>query len=179
MTAFGKITKHQLKRLQTLYGQLQAHTTDGSTSSDPRVARLLWASQQIGRHIESFSDLTFSDARGLIDGLQGQLGVNAPPSKRKGRVAARRAGLDGRKDGGEFASAPQIVTQADLATIESYYLRLGWNRSQFDGWLASPHSPFGKRSSKAIATSADANRVRWALKGMLVQKGLWVKRNAK
>jgi hypothetical protein len=167
MTTYGRINPQQMKRLQTLYGQMAKHTMEGSD----RVARVQWASGLIGRTLNSFSDLTFDEAKQLIDGLQGQLGVKAPLRKRLPRTDARRAGLDGRKDGAEFASAPQVVTAADLSVIESYWLRLGWTRVQFDAWIGSPRSPLGK--ARQIRTVADANRVRWALKGMLVQKGLW------
>jgi hypothetical protein len=167
MTAYGKINRHQMKRLQTLYGQLATHTQEGSD----RASRMQWASSQVGHTLSSFADLTFDEAKQLIDGLQGQLGVKAPVRKRLPRTDARRAGLDGRKDGAEFASTPQVVTKADLSVIESYWLRLGWTRIQFDAWISSSRSPL--RGSKQIRTTADANRVRWALKGMLVQKGLW------
>ncbi len=175
MPAFGTITTNQMKRLQTLYSKLEAHSITGSG----REARLSWATEQLGRPIESFKAISFAEAKHLIDGLQGQLGVKEPPRRRHGRAQARRAGLDGRKGHTEFANAPEAVTQRDLAAIEEYYLRLGWTRPQFDGWLQSPHSPIGKRANKAILTTADANKVRWALKGMLRQRGLWEKRDAR
>jgi hypothetical protein len=175
MPTFGTITTNQMKRLQTLYGQLQAH----SIESSGREARLSWATEQLGRPITSFKAISFSEAKGLIDGLQGQLGVKEPPRRRHGRAQARRAGLDGRKGQTEFANAPQAVDARDLAAIEEYYLRLGWTRAQFDGWLQSPHSPIGARANKQILTTADANRVRWALKGMLQQRGLWEVRSAR
>ena len=175
MSTFGKINPRQLKRLQTLYGQLATHSLEGSS----REARLRWASEQAGREIGSFSALTFDEGQRMIDGLQGQLGVKEPARKRPSRDQARRAGLDGRKDGQEFAQAPQVATAADLEVIASYYMRLGWSQAQFDGWLRSNHSPLGRRANPEIRTVADANRVRWALKGMLEQKGLWVKRHGK
>ena len=166
------INPKQMRRLQTLYGQLAAHAIEGNN----REARLKWASEQTGRAIASFSDLTREEAHRLIEGLQGQLGVKHPLQKRRrlSRDAARRAGTDGRR--GASNAQPQMVSAEDLAVIESYYMRLGWTRVQFDAWLSSQHSPLSKRAHPTIATSADANRVRWALKGMLQQRGLWEKR---
>ncbi len=174
MTQFGRITKHQLTRLQTVYSQLARHTQE----SESRDGRLQWASELTGRAVKSFRDLSFDEARRLIDTAQGQLGVKAPAKCRRSGAQGRRAGLDGRHDGAEYQNAPQVASAADLATIESYYLRLGWNRAQFDAWLCSPRSPLRKRARTTITTTADANSVRWALKGMLVAKGLWVKPNA-
>lgn len=163
------ITPHQMKRLQTLYGQLIAHVQEGSG----REARLAWASEQAQRPVSSFSALSADEAKRMIDGLQGQLGLKAAPRRRHDRDAARRAGKDGRRDGVEFSAQPQIASADDIATVERYYLRLGWTRAQFDAWLASSRSPLGRRARPVIASSADANRVRWALKGMLQNRGLW------
>ena len=132
-----------------------------------------WASQRLHKPVTSFNDLSLGDAGFLIDGLQESLGVKAPMKSRPSRSQARRAGLDGRHDGQEFASAPQIASAADLANIESYYARLGWERAQFDAWLRSPRSPLKHKAAPSIVTVADANRVRWALKGMLQHAGKW------
>jgi hypothetical protein len=167
------ITKDQLKRLQVLYSQFARHT-DQATS---REARIQWASELVQRPIASFTALTMHDARHLIDTLQGQLGVKAPAKKRLRREAAHRAGTDGRRNS-PYGSAPQMVSAEDLAVLEDYYTRLGWNRAQFDGWLSSSRSPLSNRARPVIATLADANRVRWALKGMLQHAGLWEERVA-
>lgn len=166
------INKSQMRRLQTLYGQLAAHAIEGND----RAARLGWASDQVGRSIASFKDLTGDEARQLIDGLQGQLGVRAP-AKRLDRAKAHRAGTDGRR-GSPYRDQPQIVSPDDLAVIENYYSRLGWTRAQFDVWLSSSRSPLSKRARPAITTLADANRIRWALKRMLQRAGLWEERAA-
>lgn len=163
-----QITSNQMRRLQTLYGQLAAHAIEGNN----RDSRLQWASDQVGRRVESFRDLTVDEARRLIDGLQGELGVRAPLQKRLDRDAAHRAGTDGRRVSSSKAQ-PQMVSAVDLAVIEDYYTRLGWTRAQLDSWLSSSRSPLSNRARPAIATLADANRVRWALKGMLKQRGLW------
>ena len=155
-----QITKPQLGRLQTLFSQFSHHEIGVGTS---REERLGWASLRLRKPVSSFSDLTSDDAGWLIDQIQTQLGVKAPakPRKRLDRDQARRAGIDGRHDGQEFSSAPEMASSADLATIESYYARLGWERAQF-----------------SIATVADANRVRWALKGMLQHAGKWEDRGS-
>lgn len=165
------ITRAQLGRLQTLYSQLARRDNSLDTS---REARLEWASQLCQRKVASFKALTMSEARHLIDSAQGVLGVRVPPHKRPANFHdARRAGLDGRHDGQEFANQPQIASAADLATIQSYYTRLGWDRTRFDAWLHSDRSPLRGKADAQIRTAADANRVRWALKGMLVHAGLW------
>jgi hypothetical protein len=158
-------------RLQTLYAQLAAHTQEGND----RAARLKWASEHTGRCIASFSELTTDEGARLIDGLQGQLGLKAMPRPRRrlDRDAARRAGIDGRRGDKEFAAQPQIVSADALAMIEDFYTRLGWTRAQFDAWLSSSRSPLAGRARPTIATLKDANRVIWALKGMLKRAGLW------
>jgi hypothetical protein len=95
------ITKNLLRRLQTLYGQLARH----------------WASEQTGRAIASFSDLTFEESKTLIDGLQGQLGVRAPLRKRRrlSRDAAQRAGTEGRR--GNTSNDVTMAGPAEFARI--------------------------------------------------------------
>lgn len=168
-----KITPKQMRRLQTLYSQYAAHAIDGHS----REARLKWASDLAGRPIASFSELSFDEARQLIKGLAAQLPAQKPKRRRLSRDAAHRAGTDGRR-GSPYSGQPQMASADDLAVIESYYMRLGWTRTQFDAWLSSQHSPLGKRAHPVIASSSDANRVRWALKGMLQQRGLWEDRKA-
>lgn len=167
------ISPNQLKRLQVLYGQFARHTDQDAG----REARMKWASDMTQRAIASFKDLTIDEARRMIDTLQGQLGVKAPakPRRRLDREDARRAGTDGRR--GADNAQPQMVSADDLAVIEDFYSRLGWNRAQFDAWLSSARSPL-KRARPTITTLADANRVRWALKGMLQHRGLWRRTDA-
>lgn len=166
------ISQNQLKRLQVLYGQFARHTDQDAG----REARIRWASGLVERPIASFKDLTIDEARRLIDTLQGQLGVKAPQKQRLSRDAAHRAGTEGRRNN-PYDATPQMVCAADLAVIEDYYSRLGWTRAQFDAWLSSTRSPI-KRAQPRIATLADANRVRWALKRMLKRAGLWEERAA-
>jgi hypothetical protein len=171
MNANPKITVKQLRRLQTLYSQYATHAIEGSS----REARLTWASELTGRAVASFSALTYAEAKHLINGLVAQLPAQKPQRRRLSRDAAHRAGTDGRR--GSNNAQPQMVSAEDLAVIESYYMRLGWGRTQFDAWLSSQHSPLSKRARPVVATAADANRVRWALKGMLQQRGLWEDRS--
>lgn len=167
-----KITPAQLGRLQTLYPQMAAREIGMETT---REARIRWATERIGRTISSFSDLTCSEASFLIDGIQGQLGVKMPVKSRPGRDQARRAGLDGRKDGQEFADAPQLVRAEDMARIQRLLQNLGWSNESLANFLSSQKSPFAKRADKTIRTTADANKVWWALKGIAKRNGVWRK----
>ena len=169
----SNISSEQLRRLQTLYSRANQGMIDGSS----RDARLAWATQFCERPISSFSDLTREEAHNAINALQaaaGQPQTIPPRRKRLSRDDAQRAGTDGRKDK-KFTQNPQMVGAVDLAVIENYYNRLGWDRTRFDAWLRSPRSPL-KKSTPEIRTLADANRVRWALKGMLRHAGLWQER---
>lgn len=161
------INKAQMRRLQTLYGQYAAHGHDGND----RASRLEWAMNYVGRTIVSFKDLTAEEARGLIDTLQAQLGVKAPPRKRLDRDAARRAGTEGRRD--NTSNEVTLATAQDLARIQYALDLLGWSQEQLAVWLASSRSPLGRRSSPTIRTLKDANRVWWALKRMAIARGLW------
>ncbi len=171
-----RITPAQLARLQTLCSQLASACVIAGT----REARLAWANSILrlepGLQIASFSQLSLDRATRLIDAAQGELGHRAPtvakPRKRLTAASARRAGLDGRNTDTEFAGQPQIVSPEDIETIKSYYERLGWGREQFEAWLGSRRSPL--RGRKQIRTTAEANKVRWALKGMLQAAGRWV-----
>ena len=166
------ITKAQLVRLQTLYSQLARHELGVNLD---RQSRLDWATERLGKLVTSFRDLSADDAGFLIDSIQSHLGVKVPIKKRLGRDQARRAGLDGRSDGAEFAAAPQLVGPEDLARIEDLLRQLGWDRTRLKGFLESSRSPLARRADKAIRTTADANKVWWALKRIARQKGLWRK----
>lgn len=164
------ITKAQLTRLQTCYAQM-ARSVIGFENT--RNARIDWACGIVRRPISSFSELSQDEARRLIDIAQGEIGHRAPakPRQRRSPQAARRHGVDGRKGDAEFANAPQIVSPQDMENIRERYQRLGMTNETFGNWLASRSSPI--RPRKQIRTTADANRVLWALKGMLKDRGLW------
>ena len=166
------ITKPQLGRLQTLYAQFARHEIGVGTD---REARIRWASERLGREVSSFKDLSSQDAGFLIDSLQSHLGVKMPPTKRLRRDQARRAGLDGRKDGAEYQDAPQLATTADLARIQRILHDLGWDEATFRRFIESERSPLARRGDKTIRTTADANKVWWALKRVAQSKGIWRK----
>jgi len=167
------INKQQLRRLQTVYGQLVRR--DNSLDAS-RLCRLQWASGLCQREVASFSELTLDEARHLIDIAQGILGVRVPAKRSVSRDQARRAGLDGRHDGKEFSSVPQIATAEDLARIKRLLEQMDWTQERLASWLASSHSPFSKRSNKSILTSDDANKVWWGLKRIAKGQGTWRKR---
>ena len=167
-----KITKAQLARLQTCYAQMGSRIVGFENT---REARLQWASAVLHRDVTSFSALTLDQARILIDAAQGELGGRAPlkskPQRAQTAEAARRAGLDGRKFDTEFAAQPEMVSAELVERIQSYYQRLGWGAPQFNAWLSSRSSPLRGRHS--VRTTAEANKVLWALKGMLKDAGRW------
>lgn len=160
------INRAQLVRLQTLYSQFERHTLD---SAPGRNARLEWASQQCGRAIASFSDLTVEEGRRLIDTLQGILGVKAPnqsPRRRMQRKSAEKAGTEGRRD--QKHAETTMVSPEDLARLQKDLDRLGWDEFRLKRFLESPRSPLRGRTT--ILTLSDANKVHWALKHIPVQK---------
>jgi hypothetical protein len=162
------ISAGQMKRLQVLYGHLARHTQQGAD----RDARMAWAAELLQRPIDSFKDLTQQEATMLIDTLQGQLGIKTPAKKRRlDRDAAHRAGTEGRR--GSSSNSATLASAEDWARIRYALGILGWSQEQLDAWLRSPKSPLGKRSSPAIRTLGDANRVWWALKNMAKSRGLW------
>jgi hypothetical protein len=160
------INPAQLRRLQTLYGQYEAHTLDVDRGRD---ARLAWASAQTGRSIASFKDLTLDEAKRLTDSLQGILGVKAPsksPRKRMSRRDAENAGTAGRRD--QKHAEVVIVGAADIARIDRELQRLGWNQAGLDHFLAGARSPLRGRTQ--IRAQADGNKVYWALKHIPARK---------
>ncbi len=165
------ISPGQMKRLQVLYGQLCAHTCQGND----RESRLMWASQLVERPIESFKDLSMSDARHLIETLQGTLGIPETAASRRprrrprlDREAAQKAGTEGRR--GYESNTATMASAAEFARIQYALDQLGWNQAQLEGWLRSTRSPLGKRANPKIVTLGDANRVWWALKRMIDRK---------
>jgi hypothetical protein len=127
------------------------------------------------------------EATRLIDRLQGALGIAPTKPKHRVRRSDRAAGMDGRKT--DNASLPlgatvaTLPSAADVERIQNALTRLGWTQVQYEAWLRSARSPLAvKHGSVRVApaditlrTLRDANRVWWALKGMLTAKGLWRK----
>ncbi len=156
------ITTAQLRRLQVLYKQYEAHSLDVDGT---RQDRLAWASQRTGRTIDSFSGLTLEEGRRLIDTLQGLMGVKLParkPRRRLPRREAQKAGTEGRHD--QIHGEVTLAGDADIRRIQREMDRLGWSQARLDAFLASPRGPIGR--STTIRTLGDANRVYWALKRM-------------
>lgn len=160
------ITRDQLKRLQTLWGQYARR----EMIANHREARLTWAGEQLGHFISSFSDLTISEASALINVLQGSMGIaESSPAARprryrsriKDRDRAHAAGTEGRRGGSNTST---MSTAEDLAMIDAQLTEMGWTRERLDAFLASPSSPIGRSSQ--IRTVRQINKVLWALKGI-------------
>lgn len=162
------ISPAQLGRLQTLYSQLARHEIGVGLD---RESRLRWATEHLRKPVSSFKALTIDDAGFLINSIQEQLGVKAPLKKRLDRHQARRAGMDGRADGSEFAKAPEMASAADLARVQNVMRVLDWNEAALNTFKESARWPLGAR--KQIVTVSDANKVYWALKRIAQAKGLW------
>lgn len=157
----------QLRRLQTLYAAAISREFGGDSS---REARIAWASKNIGREIESFSDLASAEANSLIDNLQTELGQATPAIRaRLDRDRAQAAGTEGRRKGPR--ATVTLASRDDLKRVHDAVARLGWTQEQFEHWLHSHTSPL--KGSQVIRTLADANRVWWALKNILKREGKW------
>lgn len=168
-----KPSKVQISALQALYSLWQSHSLE--EVADPRAARLAWASDSIGRAVSSFKELTSDEARRLIDVLKTSMGqklTRQPRPWRKIRAGdrAHEAGTAGRK--GQKSGVIQLVSPDDLARIDEALERLGWTAERFQSWLQSSFSPI-RSGEKAIRTVADANKVWWALKAIMVRNGKW------
>lgn len=166
-----KITRDQLKRLQTLWGQ-HAHREFFARAMETldRDLRLKWASEHTKREIKSFNDLTVTEASMLINLLQGAMGIaetspSARPRRYRSRIKdkdqAHAAGTEGRR--GQRGKLT-IATAEDLAMIDAQLDAMAWTRARLDALLNSPSSPLGRRSNPQLRTLADVNRVLWALK---------------
>lgn len=168
------ITDRQLPRLQVLYHQLASKSLGMSTD---REARLAWASEQLGRSVASYRDLTSTEAKQLIDALQLALGIpeTAPAgsgrrrvgSSYKSRERAHAAGTEGRRGEGNSRT---LISRQEWEIIDGLLQQLEWRREQLDAWLRSPSSPLGRRSNPELRTMGDANKVIWPLKRMVQRK---------
>ncbi len=170
-----QISKDQLKRLQTLWGQYARH----EMVANSRGERLRWANSVLSHAksarlspVLSFTELTASEASELINLLQAELRIpetrpNMRPARfsrrYRDRDAARAAGTEGRRG---KRSKITIATTEDLALIDEQLNAMGWTRARLDAFLQSPSSPLPNRAHPALRTLADVNRVLWALKGI-------------
>jgi hypothetical protein len=157
----------QLVALQTLWSQYARRSLD-VTRGNERDERLRWASENIGRQITSFKNLSVDEAAKLIDMLQL---ANGRQPRARSQSRARAAGTHGRR--GNKSNTTEIASAADLKRIQDALTRLGWDQTRFESWLQSASSPLGQRSNIQLRTVADANRVWWALKRLLKQAGQW------
>lgn len=177
-----RITKDQLKRLQTLWGQYarrELWADAPNIDMEPRLrgqisrtTRLEWASHNSGREIRSFKDLTLSEASVLINVIQDALGIkeSSPAagkrryrSRIKDRDLARAAGTEGRRG---YDKKLTLATAEDLEMIDRQLSAMSWDRGRLDALLRSSSSPLGRRSNPEIRTIGDVNRILYALRGI-------------
>jgi len=163
MSFSNLISPSQLQIAQTLWSQYARRSLD--VIEDERKARLVFAGEVVGRKLDSFRDLTRYEAHLLINALKKSLGL---PITVRSRALAEDRGLQGRDTSPRHAV---MASKEDLQRIESALARLGWNEDQYQRWLESRRSPL--KGKQSIRTQADANRVWWALKRMLVRAGMW------
>jgi hypothetical protein len=172
-----QVNRAQLGALQVLYMKWSAAGFAPDQDEHARTTRLAWASENVGRSVSSFSDLTRDEARRLIDLLKTFLGQkltrpSSPWRRIRERIPAQLAGTAGRK--GIDSALVQLSSADDLARIAEVLERLGWDEERCQKWLLSARSPL-RGSDRMIRTLADANRVYWALKAMVVRCGRWEK----
>jgi uncharacterized protein (DUF1684 family) len=170
----------QIVALQTLFAAWHSRELTAQ-DTDLRAARLAWASECLAREVSSFSDLSSDEARRLIDVLKRSLGQaltrEAQPWRRvPARDRAKQAGTAGRN--GVNSSLIELASPDDLARIEQARERLGWTAEQLNAWLRSNASPLKRSGERTIRTVAEANRVWWALKAMMVRAGVWKRKKA-
>jgi len=178
-----KANRAQIVALHTLFAMWQAHSLD-ECHSDEREARLAWASQCLGYNVSSFSDITADDARRLIDVLKqscGQPLSEQPQPWRRvpARDRAQEAGTAGRRKGVRSAVI-HLASADDFARIDDALHRLGWTQDRFEAWLRSSSSPLPDHGGgrAAIRTLAEANKVFWAMKAMMIRAGVWQRKKA-
>jgi hypothetical protein len=132
-----------------------------------RRERLAWASDIVGRELESFSDLRSTEGARLIDLMKRSLGQPVTPpqqrySRRPDRDQAHAYGTAGRRDQG--TNEIRLVDAPTRELLDSLLAQLGWTAARFEAFLHSKSSPV---RSGAIRTLPEANRVIWALRNML------------
>jgi len=169
------VSRAQLGALQVLYSKWSAAGFASDQDEHARSARLVWASENVGRSVSSFSDLTRDEARRLIDLLKTFLGQKLtrpsnPWRRIREHIPAQQAGMAGRK--GIDSTLVQLSSTDDLARIGELLERLEWSEEHYRKWLLSARSAL-PGSDGTIRTLAEANRVYWALKAMVVRCGRW------
>lgn len=160
------LSPSQLRTLQTLFGMYASHSLDRG-----RGERLAWASQHLGRTVNSFKELSADEAAKLIDALKQALGQEVTPPRRRprDREAAMARGIHGRRN--TVVKIEVLATREDIAEVDQLRERVGMTREGFESWLVSRSSPIRGRKVPELRTVSDCNRVRWALKSMLRRAG--------
>jgi hypothetical protein len=163
--AADRISRRQLRALQTLFGLYARRTIDAD--ADLRRARLEWASASLGRTVASFTELLGDEAARLISTLKQSLGQESTRARRRplGREAARAAGTHGRKN--RRVDVEMLATREEIAVVDEMRQRVGMTPEDFETWLKSRSSPIRGRAVPQLRTVSDCNRVCWALKAIL------------
>jgi hypothetical protein len=162
-----KLHGSQLTALHALFHQYAPRCLGRSGSAIERRERLAWASDNLGRPLESFSSLRSEEAARLIDLMKRALGQEVTPARRStwrrpDRDQARAYGTAGRR--GNTSKEIQLVDAPTLELLERLVVQLGWTRARLDAFLQSKSSPV---PGGAVRTLPQANRAIWALKKML------------
>lgn len=156
------ITPGARTRLQILYGQYAARSFDVGTSREDRMA---WATEVLGREVESFSKLSADEGKQLIDHLQAILGIEQtlPPKRRRmSKRNAQKHGTEGRRDQLHDETTMVDGTEQLFRKIQGQMTLLGMDNDGLKRFLRSTHGPNNGRDT--IRTLGEANRVWWALK---------------
>jgi hypothetical protein len=170
MNAMGRtraqLHPSQLTALHALFHQYASRCLGRAGSAIERRERLAWASDNLGRPLESFSSLRSEEAARLIDLMKRALGQEVTPPRspwrRPDRDQARAYGTAGRR--GNTSKEVQLVDAPTLALLDRLVAQLGWTRARLDAFLQSKSSPV---PGGVVRTLPQANRVIWALKKML------------
>jgi hypothetical protein len=127
-----------------------------------RSERLAWASRNIERAVESFTELSVGEAAQLIELMKQALGQETKVVPRPRRDLALAYGTAGQRK--ETSNQIQMVDAPTLELLDRLLGQLGWSPERLDVFLHSRKSPVRRG---AIRTLGEANRVIWALKRML------------
>ncbi|MBZ5703259.1 MAG: hypothetical protein LAN84_15610 [Acidobacteriia bacterium] len=157
--AEAPITGRQLIRLQVLWGLFCAQAR---LDAKDRGARLGWVAGAVGRQIGSFRELTAAEAKTAIDAIQKHLPPELLRRKRPPRRLAQAYGTAGRR--GRDDKEMRFADAETWRLLDGLLAKLGWTRERLDAFLRSSKSPV---RNGVIRTLGEANRVIWALKGML------------
>jgi hypothetical protein len=168
VTVSARLSSAQLSALHSLIHFYAPRFLGQAGITMDRGERLAWASDIVGRPLESFSALNAEEATRLIELMKRALGQEVKPAMRRSfwrrpdRDQAQAYGTAGRRSSG--SKEIKLVDAPTLALIDKLLSQLGWSQIRFDAFLKSRNSPV---RNGAIRTLAEANRVIWALRNML------------